>query len=115
MPSPLKKLIIDSSSDDESLAELEVELGHLYKDFKASTGTTQAVDIIQGGVKSNALPELVHAIVNHRIADYRSILPACVSTFRISFLMSVIQLGGGARGEICGHRCAYCRSLQPIS
>ena len=28
------------------------------------SGTTQAVDIIHGGVKSNALPELAEAIVN---------------------------------------------------
>ncbi|THH10750.1 hypothetical protein EW145_g1115 [Phellinidium pouzarii] len=37
------------------------------------TGTTQAVDIINGGVKSNALPEQAYAIVNHRIADYSSV------------------------------------------
>lgn len=30
--------------------------------------TSQAVDLISGGVKINALPEKVHAVVNHRIA-----------------------------------------------
>ena len=71
VPSSLRELVRDSLTDDEKLAELEVELDNLYWDFKANTGTTQAVDIIHGGVKSNALPESVHAIVNHRIADYR--------------------------------------------
>ncbi|WFD41773.1 Gly-Xaa carboxypeptidase [Malassezia psittaci] len=35
--------------------------------------TTQAVDLIQGGVKVNALPESAKATVNHRIATYSSI------------------------------------------
>ncbi|KAF7349046.1 Gly-Xaa carboxypeptidase [Mycena venus] len=30
--------------------------------------TTQAVDIVRGGVKVNALPEEAHAIVNHRVS-----------------------------------------------
>lgn len=35
--------------------------------------TTQAVDVIEGGVKVNALPESAHAIINHRIAPYSSV------------------------------------------
>lgn len=35
--------------------------------------TSQAIDIIHGGVKSNALPEYVEAIINHRIAIESSI------------------------------------------
>lgn len=34
---------------------------------KAMVSTTQAVDIVNGGVKVNALPEVVAAVVNHRI------------------------------------------------
>jgi Gly-Xaa carboxypeptidase len=34
-------------------------------------GTTQAIDIINGGVKANALPELAYATVNHRISTDR--------------------------------------------
>ena len=34
---------------------------------------TQAVDVIEGGVKVNALPKSAHAIVNHRIAPYSSV------------------------------------------
>ncbi|WWC63515.1 uncharacterized protein I303_106118 [Kwoniella dejecticola CBS 10117] len=35
---------------------------------RSMVGTTQAVDIINGGLKVNALPESVVAIVNHRIS-----------------------------------------------
>jgi len=35
--------------------------------------TTQAIDVIHGGVKSNALPEQAWAIVNHRIAVVSSL------------------------------------------
>jgi Gly-Xaa carboxypeptidase len=34
-------------------------------------GTTQAIDIINGGVKANALPELAYATVNYRISTDR--------------------------------------------
>lgn len=34
---------------------------------RAMVSTTQAIDIINGGVKINALPEVVTAVVNHRI------------------------------------------------
>ncbi|WRT68600.1 uncharacterized protein IL334_005578 [Kwoniella shivajii] len=40
---------------------------------KAMVSTTQAVDIINGGLKVNALPESVSAIVNHRINIISSI------------------------------------------
>ncbi|KAJ7839141.1 hypothetical protein B0H14DRAFT_2787840 [Mycena olivaceomarginata] len=36
--------------------------------YAARLTTTQAVDIVRGGVKVNALPEEAHAIVNHRVA-----------------------------------------------
>lgn len=39
--------------------------------FRAVTGTTQAVDLVGGGVKVNALPESAWAVVDHRIADHR--------------------------------------------
>ncbi|KAK7062787.1 hypothetical protein VNI00_000277 [Paramarasmius palmivorus] len=47
---------------------------YLFEDpvFKSLVGTTQAIDIIQGGVKSNALPEQAFAVVNHRIATTSS-------------------------------------------
>ncbi|THU92711.1 hypothetical protein K435DRAFT_840504 [Dendrothele bispora CBS 962.96] len=35
--------------------------------WKSMSGTTQAIDVINGGVKSNALPEQAFAVINHRI------------------------------------------------
>lgn len=40
---------------------------------RSMIGTTQAVDIIHGGVKINALPEVVTALVNHRISVASSV------------------------------------------
>ncbi|KAL7422371.1 hypothetical protein Q5752_003017 [Cryptotrichosporon argae] len=40
---------------------------------KAMVSTTQATDIISGGVKVNALPEVVTAIINHRISIASSV------------------------------------------
>jgi Gly-Xaa carboxypeptidase len=43
----------------ESPKHLNTAVVHLLQDqmFRALVGTTQAVDIVSGGVKSNALPE----------------------------------------------------------
>ncbi|KAJ7309411.1 hypothetical protein DFH08DRAFT_974663 [Mycena albidolilacea] len=41
--------------------------------YAARLTTTQAVDIVRGGVKVDALPEEAHAIVNHRVATDDSI------------------------------------------
>lgn len=71
MPAPLRQLIKKSRTDDDALAQLEDYLTNSLAEFAPSTGTTQAVDIIGGGVKVNALPEKAFAIVNHRIADFR--------------------------------------------
>ena len=73
MPTDLKNLILRSQRDDDVLEQLASELDRTTREFKPSTGTTQAVDIISGGVKANALPEEVFAVVNHRIADYRHV------------------------------------------
>ncbi|KAL5531541.1 hypothetical protein ACEPAG_4418 [Sanghuangporus baumii] len=50
----------------EKLAEKDIAL-------KSFIGTTQAIDLIQGGVKTNALPEQAWAVVNHRIATQSSV------------------------------------------
>ena len=41
--------------------------------YKPLIGTTQAIDLVRGGVKTNALPEEAWAVVNHRIATQRSV------------------------------------------
>lgn len=40
--------------------------------LKSAVGTTTAIDLVQGGVKANALPEQAWAVVDHRIATQRS-------------------------------------------
>ncbi|KAL4252052.1 peptidase M20A family protein [Abortiporus biennis] len=68
----LRKLIEKSLTNDRALSHLEDEV---FKNplYKAMGGTTQAADIIGGGVKVNALPEEAFAIVNHRIATHSSV------------------------------------------
>jgi Gly-Xaa carboxypeptidase len=41
--------------------------------YSALISSTQAIDVVQGGVKSNALPEEAWAIINHRVATQRSV------------------------------------------
>ncbi|KAI9440734.1 hypothetical protein H4582DRAFT_2074521 [Lactarius indigo] len=71
-PGHLRALIKTSIHSDKALRKLEAEL---IKDqeIKSLIGTTQAIDLIQGGVKTNALPEGAWAVVNHRIATQSSV------------------------------------------
>ncbi|CUA77617.1 Gly-Xaa carboxypeptidase [Rhizoctonia solani] len=43
------------------------------RSYRSLLRTTQAIDMINGGVKSNALPELTSAVVNHRIRTDSSV------------------------------------------
>ena len=70
-PHSLAKLVKRSQHSDKALSKLSDQLSASLPQFKAIAGTTQAVDVIRGGVKTNALPENAHVIVNHRIASYR--------------------------------------------
>ncbi|KAJ4490443.1 hypothetical protein J3R30DRAFT_3279023 [Lentinula aciculospora] len=72
IPAALRNAIKHSPSSDKALREVEYIL---FQDrlLKSSVGTTQAVDMIHGGVKSNALPEQAWAVVNHRIATTSSV------------------------------------------
>ncbi|KAI0072680.1 carboxypeptidase S [Panus rudis PR-1116 ss-1] len=72
LPSDLRKALKNSVKSDKALRKAE-EI--LFEDrmFKALVGTTQAIDLISGGVKTNALPESAWAVVNHRIATDSSL------------------------------------------
>ncbi|KAF7348691.1 Carboxypeptidase S [Mycena venus] len=72
IPLKLKRAILRAPKSKKALRAAE-ELLVQDKMFRAMVGTTQAVDIIRGGVKSNALPEQVAAVVNHRIATQSSV------------------------------------------
>ena len=65
-----RKIIKKSSHSDKALHELEEYISHDIG-LRSLVSTTQAIDLIGGGVKSNALPETAWAVVNHRIATQR--------------------------------------------
>lgn len=68
MPDELRSDIIQSVTSDEALRRVEKAVPPVLRPL---FGTTQAIDLITGGVKINALPEEASAVVNHRIADDR--------------------------------------------
>ncbi|KAI9351130.1 carboxypeptidase S [Zopfochytrium polystomum] len=82
-----------------------------YPVYKAVISTTQAVDIISGGVKVNALPELATTLVNYRIAADSGVAETEERLFRLSkfvakkFNMTLTQVT--STGEE--------RNLQPIA
>ncbi|KAL0570997.1 hypothetical protein V5O48_010965 [Marasmius crinis-equi] len=58
--------------DGKSLEEFRRRLVRVDPFFNVLLKTTQAVDIVWGGIKINALPEVAVAVVNHRIAEHSS-------------------------------------------
>ncbi|KAF8963426.1 hypothetical protein BDZ97DRAFT_1661730 [Flammula alnicola] len=72
VPSHLRRLIKQSVQSNKALHRLQ---SFIREDRVLSSlvGTTQAIDLIHGGVKSNALPEQAWAIVNHRISVVSSL------------------------------------------
>ncbi|KAL4066388.1 hypothetical protein V8B97DRAFT_1979578 [Scleroderma yunnanense] len=72
-PDELRSLARKAVKDDSALEKLTAALAKLSPLMKAIMTTTQAVDVIEGGVKVNALPERASAIINHRIAEHSSV------------------------------------------
>ncbi|KAF2200383.1 vacuolar carboxypeptidase-like protein Cps1 [Delitschia confertaspora ATCC 74209] len=68
-PHKLKKLLNNRSSSHKQCGkdELALEAAKAGSDVKYLMTTSVAVDIIQGGVKVNALPERTVITVNHRV------------------------------------------------
>lgn len=67
VPSDIRKLFKRAQTCKRALRKLGEKLASLSPMYKASMVTTRAVDIVRGGVKVNALPELSTAVINHRI------------------------------------------------
>ncbi|KAF8216351.1 hypothetical protein K438DRAFT_1797078 [Mycena galopus ATCC 62051] len=123
MPSKLKRLVRRSTRSKKALAKLQ---DVLIEDpfFKSLIGTTQAVDIVQGGVKSNALPEQAYALVNHRISTQSSVaetmahdtalLVDLAAKFNLSYTAfgKAISTGAPAFGTLTLSD-AYGTSLEP--
>ncbi|KAF5351538.1 hypothetical protein D9758_007214 [Tetrapyrgos nigripes] len=68
----LRRLIHRSSHSNHALHKLQ-EVVFEEPTSKALAGTTTAVDLVSGGVKTNALPEQAYAVVNHRIDTKSSV------------------------------------------
>ncbi|KAJ7450373.1 hypothetical protein FB451DRAFT_1052311 [Mycena latifolia] len=60
----------------------------------ARLSTTQAVDIVSGGVKVNALPEQAYVIVNHRVSVDDSILEYVYPRHFSVFMLNLIVYAG---------------------
>ena len=86
VPSKYRKLIKRAAHSDSALHTLGRILFE-ERVYESLVGTTQAIDIIRGGVKANALPEKAKALINHRIAITRSVsnILAAVAFFKPLF------------------------------
>ncbi|KAJ7115872.1 hypothetical protein C8R44DRAFT_216220 [Mycena epipterygia] len=94
----LQLLARKALTDDSALEELKNYILESDPVFNATLRTTQAVDIIYGGVKANALPEMATAIVNHRIAEHsvtevQAHIVKLVSPIAAEFNMSLHAFG----------------------
>ena len=79
MPEDLKKAVLKTTKGDkkawEQLPEMIIETGFRGaatgpgqgNAIRAMMSTTQATDLIGGGLKVNALPEVVRTVINHRV------------------------------------------------
>ncbi|KAK7005667.1 Gly-X carboxypeptidase [Favolaschia claudopus] len=124
MPKKLKHLIRHSSRSKKALSKLR-NLLIQDRQLRSLLGTTQAVDMIDGGVKSNALPEQAYALVNHRIATTSSVaetmehdtklLADLATQFNLSFTAfgkAISPEGAPALGTLT-LKDAYGTSLEP--
>ncbi|KAG9090337.1 hypothetical protein FS749_000637 [Ceratobasidium sp. UAMH 11750] len=65
---PRLRKAIQSSIVSDTALEFVNEVMSMDRVWRAFVGTTQAADLVQGGVKANALPEQAKVLINHRIA-----------------------------------------------
>ncbi|KZS94463.1 carboxypeptidase S [Sistotremastrum niveocremeum HHB9708] len=112
LPKKLKRAVKRSTKSDRAMREVE-EFFFQAKEIKAQVGSTQAIDLITGGVKANALPETANAVVNHRIASDSSV--AAVQerdTYLVKSLASHYNLSLTAFGQdIIGSEGPYYGSI----
>lgn len=105
VPSKLRNIIKKSARSDNALRALTSVIRQ-DKVLKSLVGTTQAIDLIQGGVKSNALPEQAWAIVNHRIAVVRCVILRIYSDLRL-----IKHLANSSLDEVKEHDTNLLKSL----
>lgn len=68
----LKKDILEAAKSPKSREQLTKFLAS-EKSYRDLVRTTRAVDIINGGIKANALPEVTSFLINHRIDIHSSV------------------------------------------
>ncbi|KAF9646522.1 carboxypeptidase S, partial [Thelephora ganbajun] len=96
----MKKAILASTKSDKALRAVE---SVIFKDplISSLVGTTRAVDLVGGGVKSNALPEEAWAVVNHRIATDGSVAEvARIDTELLKPIAAKFNLSFTSFGEV---------------
>ncbi|ETW78965.1 Metallo peptidase M20 [Heterobasidion irregulare TC 32-1] len=121
----LRHVAFQAVKSDSALEKLRNDLLALDPVIKATLSTTQAVDLVWGGVKVNALPEGATAVVNHRIAEDSSVgalqkhLTDLITPLAHSFNLSVRAFGSPpslvakhAVGEVVLSN-AWGRALEP--
>jgi len=124
VPSSLREIIKKSTVSDAALQQLQ---DFVVNDQMLGSiiTTTQAIDLVGGGVKVNALPEQAWAVINHRISTESSvkavqhhdtsILEDLASEFNLSltaFGQGISQRDGPAYGSLILSE-AFNSSLEP--
>jgi Gly-Xaa carboxypeptidase len=94
--------------------------------IRALMSTTQATDIINGGVKVNALPEVVTAVINHRVnvaSDHVELQDRTINTLMPvvkKYNLTLVGFGetvhtGGASKVVLSNAYGYYTDPAPIS
>ncbi|KAI0629265.1 carboxypeptidase S [Trametes polyzona] len=125
-PDALRRLAREAVFSDAALAELKNALLETFPEYDALLRTTQAVDLITGGVKVNALPERAIAVVNHRISEDSSVqkvqthltalLRPLAERFNLSMEAFNRTIGAATDGQTAGHlslSVAFGYQLEP--
>ncbi|THH01774.1 hypothetical protein EW145_g6858 [Phellinidium pouzarii] len=109
MDKKFRKTILNSASSDKALRKLEKTIAE-DRMLKSFVGTTHAIDLIEGGVKTNALPEQAWAVVNHRIATQSSVaaikehdtklLAKLAKSFNLTYNAFGLNLHNGRSGTL---------------
>ncbi|KAF7294397.1 Carboxypeptidase S [Mycena kentingensis (nom. inval.)] len=125
--SPAQRHLVNRAlTDDSALLELQ---DYLLSDdaepvYAAMLRTTQAVDIVHGGLKANALPELATAIINHRVAEQSSLeevqqhIVDIIAPLALRFNLTLVAFGDDvARDSLNSNRIvlsdAFNTGLEP--
>ncbi|RKO93852.1 carboxypeptidase S, partial [Blyttiomyces helicus] len=102
---------------DEIVAQLAAD-----PETKNLIATSQAVDVVQGGTKVNALPESSHIVINHRIALHQSV--AAVESHLLQLILPIAEhhlLGvtslrsGGAPKQLQAPQSAWAVEMETLS